>query len=51
MSSSVKIINTNYKPSAEELEVYKKTSGMRCQRRSNLRFGKIVGMSDSDIDG
>lgn len=49
---AIKIINKNVVPSKAQMDEYKekKTSGY-IARSTNLRFGKIIFMSDQDLDG
>lgn len=48
---TVKIVKRNVKPSNEEINSYLATRGVNHIRNTNLRFGKIVIMSDQDLDG
>jgi len=48
---NVKIIEKNYNPSKTEINEYKQYLGVKCRRPIDLRFGKIVTMTDEDLDG
>jgi DNA gyrase/topoisomerase IV subunit B len=44
-----KILNRNVKPTVEQLQNYNKARNH--VRSTNLRFGKIVMLTDADLDG
>ena len=47
--SNIKVTKRNVKPSADQLAAYHQNRNR--QRPVNLRFGKIVILSDQDLDG
>lgn len=49
--SSFKISKRNVKPTDEQLAAYAKGKGSMHCRSTNLRFGKLVVLSDEDLDG
>jgi len=48
---AIKIKQKNITPTKEQLKEYYKTLGKDIVRETNLRFGKLVTMSDADLDG
>jgi DNA gyrase/topoisomerase IV subunit B len=44
-----KVINRNIKPTTEQMTNYRQSHNH--QRNTNLRFGKIIILSDQDLDG
>ena len=46
-----KIKTLNVKPTNEQMLKYKQNVGCLTSRNTNLRFGKLVVLSDQDLDG
>lgn len=49
--NKISVIDKNYIPSKTEIVEYKQHLGVRCRRPIDLRFGKIITMTDEDLDG
>jgi len=48
---NIEIKNINYYPSEIEISNYRQQSVIKTRRPADLRFGKIVTMTDEDLDG
>ena len=48
---AIKIKQKNVHPTEEQIKMYKQNIGIFYSRTSNIRFGKLVILSDQDLDG
>jgi hypothetical protein len=48
---TIKIKARNVKPTSAQVAQYRTWAGSMCIRNTNLRFGKLVVLSDQDLDG
>jgi hypothetical protein len=50
---TIKVVSRNVKPTQEQIGNYLniRKQGNICIRNTNLRFGKLIVLSDEDLDG
>lgn len=49
--TKIKVKARNVTPTNEQMLEYKQNVGRLTSRNTNLRFGKLVVLSDQDLDG
>ena len=51
MVQNIKVKAKNVKPTPDQLRTYVQQQGRLTTRNTNLRFGKLIVLSDQDLDG